>query len=311
MTFERDWSTRQIATVIGSLSVMTLLPGAGWVAAVAQTTAYPDVADDYWAQPYIQQLSQAEVLAGYPDGTYRPQQPMARDEYAAVIRQAFDLDTEQPLPQASAFQDVPENYWADAAIEEAYEMGFMDTQSENEFNPRTPISRLEAIVALVDGLELSAATPSATANVPAAAETEQPVRQSRGAPNRLVFPLAATTVMQLFAPPAPFTATAAAPAETADQAVQPANTTGAAMLSDYYADASQIPEAARDHVAIATQAGLIVNHPDPTMLNPGQPITRGSVAALIHQAMVYQDKLDPLPEDAEVSQYEVEPEATP
>jgi len=309
MTFEKDWSARQIATLIGSLSVMTLLPGAGWVTAWAQT-AYPDVADDYWAQPYIQQLSQAEILAGYPDGTFRPLQPMARDEYAAVIRQAFDQGTEQPLAQASVFQDVPEDYWADAAIEEAYEMGFMDTPSENEFNPQMPISRLEAIVALVDGLELSAATPT-VANVPAAAETEQPVRQSRGAPNRLVFPLAATSVMQIFAPPAPVNQAATTPTATAEPAAQPTSTTDEAMLGAYYADAAQIPAAARAQVAIATQAGLIVNHPDPTMLNPDQPITRGGVAALIHQALVYQDKLEPLPEDAEVSQYEVEPEATP
>jgi len=307
MTFERDWSTRQIATLIGSLSVMTLLPGAGWVAAVAQT-AYPDVSDDLWAQPYIQQLSQADILAGYPDGTFRPLQPMARDEYAAVIRQAFDLDPEESLPQASVFQDVPQDYWANAAIEEAYEMGFMDTQSENEFNPRTPITRIEAIVALVDGLELSA-DPPATANVPAAAETEQPVRQARSAPSRLMFPLAATSVMQLFAPPQVTPAQAPAPAEPT--AAQPTNAAAEPMLSDYYADAGQIPEAARDHVAIATQAGLIVNYPDQDMLNPNQPMTRASVAALMHQALVYQDKLEPLPADTGVSQYQVEPEATP
>lgn len=306
MTFERDWSTRQIATLIGSLSVMTLLPGAGWLTAAAQT-AYPDVSDDFWAQPFIQQLSQAEVLAGYPDGTFRPLQPMARDEYAAVIRQAFDLDTETPLAQASVFQDVPQDYWADAAIEEAYEMGFMDTPSENEFNPRTPITRVDAIVALVEGLELEA-PPASIASVPAAAMTEQPVRQSRGAPNRLVFPLAATSVMQLFAPPQVTPAQASTPAEPT---VQPTSTAAEPMLSDYYADAEEIPEAARDQVAIATRAGLIVNHPDPDLLNPNQPITRGSVAALIHQAMVYQDKLDPLPEDAEVSQYQVGPDATP
>ena len=306
MTFERDWSTRQIATLIGSLSVITLLPGVGWLTAAAQT-AYPDVADDFWAQPFIQRLSQAEVLAGYPDGTFRPLQPMARDEYAAVIRQAFDQNTETALAQASVFQDVPENYWADAAIEEAYEMGFMDTPSETEFNPRQPITRVEAIVALVEGLEL-AAPPASVANIPAAAMTEQPVRQSRGAPNRLVFPLAATSVMQLFAPPQP---TATAAAASAEPTTQSTRTGAEATLSDYYADANQIPAAAQDSVAIATQAGLIVNHPDPTLLNPNQPITRGSVAALIHQAMVYQNQLEPLPEEAEVSQYQVGPDAAP
>ncbi|MFE4105799.1 S-layer homology domain-containing protein [Almyronema epifaneia] len=299
MNIEQDWSIRKTTTLIGALAAIATVPGLCWLSAEAQTV-YPDVAADYWAQPFIQQLSQADILTGYPDGTFRPQQPIDRDEYAAVIRQAFETALTRSLPQGSTFEDVPENYWASTAIEEAYEMGFMDAPVPNEFEPQTEITRANAIVALVEGLSLQEAPVVA---VPAATETVQPVRQRRRSPNRLAFPLASTAMMHLFAPPV----TAATPAVAASSTSAAADID----LSQYYADADQIPAEAQDEVALATQNGLIVNYPDPTLLNPNQPISRGGAAALIHQALVYQNKLEPLPQTAEISQYILAPTETP
>ncbi|MEL6606493.1 MAG: S-layer homology domain-containing protein, partial [Cyanobacteria bacterium J06614_10] len=86
---------------------MSSIPGALLLSAHAQS-AYPDIPSDYWAQPYIQQLSERDILTGYPDGTFRPEQPIDRDEYAAVIRQAFDAESVRSIPEASSFEDVPE-----------------------------------------------------------------------------------------------------------------------------------------------------------------------------------------------------------
>ena len=130
--FEADWTTRQAAAVIGSVALLATVPGGFLLAAHAQTL-YPDVSEDYWAQPFIAELTEANILTGYPDGTFRPDQAIDRDEYAAVIRQAFDADAIRTLPNGSAFSDVPEGYWADDAIEEAYETGFLGTPDPNEF----------------------------------------------------------------------------------------------------------------------------------------------------------------------------------
>ncbi|WP_346292946.1 S-layer homology domain-containing protein [Sphaerothrix gracilis] len=308
MRLEQDWSSQKVTAIIGGTGAIALLPGAFLLVAEAQTP-YPDVPADYWAQPIIQQLSQAEILTGYPDGTFRPEQPIDRDEYAAVIRQAFDTETIRALPQASAFADVPDNYWASTAIEEAYEMGFMGTPDPNEFEPKTEISRANAIVALVEGLALQEeAVPVAA--VPAAAKTVQPVRQQGKTPNQLAFPLAGTAMMQLFALPT----TAAPPPPTAAPAVTAANDDAPETeldLSEYYTDAAQIPDYALDQIALATQKGLVVNHPEPSVLNPNEPISRGGAAALIYQALVYENKLEPLPETAELSQFVIGPESAP
>ncbi|NJL44677.1 MAG: hypothetical protein HC922_00830 [Leptolyngbyaceae cyanobacterium SM2_3_12] len=79
-------------------------------------------------------------------------------------------------------------------------------------------------------------------------------------------------------------------------------------LSQYYADAAQIPAEVADEIALATRLGLVVNYPNVALLNPNQPMSRASTAALIHQTLVYQDRLDPLPKTSTTSPYLVEPE---
>jgi hypothetical protein len=111
--------------------------------------------------------------------------------------------------------------------------------------------------------------------------------------------------MQLFAPPA-LAAPAANPVPPAAQANDTNPDVGAAVgmdLSDHYTDADQIPDYARDEIAVATQTGIIVNYPNRDVLNPNVPISRGGVAALIHQALVYQNQLEPLPDSSAAREY--------
>jgi hypothetical protein len=53
-----------------------------------------------------------------------------------------------------------------------------------------------------------------------------------------------------------------------------------------YADASGIPNYARNSVAAATENRLVVNYPNVQFLNPNQTATRAEVAAFIYQSLV-------------------------
>jgi len=57
---------------------------------------------------------------------------------------------------AGAFTDVPPDYWAASAIEEAYETGFMGGYPGTLFLPDQEIPKVQAIVALANGLNLTA-----------------------------------------------------------------------------------------------------------------------------------------------------------
>ena len=87
------------------------------------------------------------------------------------------------------------------------------------------------------------------------------------------------------------------PAPTSTQPAPSVNVPQRPLLvtSKYYRDAAQIPKYAVDAVAKTTAAGIVVNYPDLRVLNPNQAATRGEVSALIHQALVSQGKISPLP----------------
>ncbi len=123
------------------------------------TTTFSDVGQDYWASAFIQALAAKNVIAGFPDGTFKPDQPVTRAEFAAMIGKAFN---QNPVRQLSAggFSDVPSSYWAAAAIQKAYESGFMAGYPGNVFRPNQQIPKVQAIVALTSGLGLNASSAS-------------------------------------------------------------------------------------------------------------------------------------------------------
>lgn len=118
--------------------------------AAAQTT-FSDVSFRYWARPFIQGLATENVIAGFPDNTFRPEQPVTRAQFAALINQAF---SRQAIRSARNFSDVPSGYWGQEAIQNAYRSGFLSGYPDGTFRPNQPITRTEAIVSLINGLNL-------------------------------------------------------------------------------------------------------------------------------------------------------------
>ena len=116
--------------------------------------AFPDVPANYWARNFIGQLVGRGLLQGYPDGAFRPNDPVTRAELATIISKAFDRNKTREM---ATFRDVPSNHWAYPAISDAYEMGFLGSPNTRNFNPDQNVSRLDVLIALARGLGL---TPS-------------------------------------------------------------------------------------------------------------------------------------------------------
>jgi len=81
-------------------------------------TSFSDIGADYWAQPFIQALAARNIITGFPNGTFRPEHPVQRAEFAGMIQKAFSQNRVRQL-EGTGFRDVPADYWAAAAIEEA------------------------------------------------------------------------------------------------------------------------------------------------------------------------------------------------
>ncbi|QKQ72168.1 fasciclin domain-containing protein [Nostoc sp. TCL240-02] len=120
------------------------------------TVNLSDVSSDYWARPFIQALADNNVIAGFPDGSFRPNQAVTRAEFAALIQKAFPNQNRVRQLTTGGFSDVPAGYWAASAIQFAYETGFLAGYPGNVFSPNQQIPRVQAIVALTSGLGLTA-----------------------------------------------------------------------------------------------------------------------------------------------------------
>ncbi|MBD2774003.1 fasciclin domain-containing protein [Iningainema tapete] len=161
------WSSSS-ATLLSAAMIGTMAPIVSAPAIAQNTSPSPtpsgdakysdvnffDVAANFWAKPFIQTLYQKKIITGFPDGTFKPEQPVDRAEFAAMIATAFEQNRIRPLAE-SGFRDVPANYWATSAIQEVYQTGFMQGYGGGQFLPEQPITRAQAITALAQGLRLS------------------------------------------------------------------------------------------------------------------------------------------------------------
>ncbi len=120
--------------------------------ASAQTT-FNDVPPNYWAQPFIQELASRDILKGFPDGGFRPNDPVTRAQFAAILSKATN---KAPVRGEVSFVDVSSNYWAAAAIQKSYTTGFLSGYPGNVFEPSQNIPRVQILVSLANGLNYSA-----------------------------------------------------------------------------------------------------------------------------------------------------------
>ena len=116
-----------------------------------------DIADDYWARPFINGLDvdglvQHKAIAGYPNDEFRPEQPVTRAEFAAMLYAAFG---DKSVPQTELkFQDVSSDFWAASAIAKTTAGGFWQGYSDQTFRPHQTMSRVQALAVLTQGLKI-------------------------------------------------------------------------------------------------------------------------------------------------------------
>ncbi len=126
-------------------------PAQGTVEQPSMPKAFSDVSDDSWAKPAILALSSRGVIGGFEDGTYRPDQPINRGQFAAMLQKAFEKPR---VKEAMTFTDIKSGSPMTPAIEEATRTGFMNGYPNREFRPDQSIPRLEMLSAIATGLNL-------------------------------------------------------------------------------------------------------------------------------------------------------------
>jgi hypothetical protein len=155
MAAKKRYTSRLAAFMVISMSAGTIAPMLTLTPSFAQSaTSFSDVQSNYWAAPFIQSLSQRGVIAGFTDGSFRPEQAVTRAQFAAMLNKAFQGKNQ--IRQGTRFGDVRSNYWAASAIQQAYTTGFLSGYPGNTFKPEQSIPRQQVLVSLANGLNYSA-----------------------------------------------------------------------------------------------------------------------------------------------------------
>lgn len=149
--FSRFQSNAALMMVLG-LGAGAVAPLVSSAPAFAQTR-FTDVPSGYWAERFITDLAARDIIAGFPDGSFQPNAPVTRAQYAAMVRQAFN---QANIRGSVSFVDVASDYWATPAINEAYSMGFLSGYPGNIFRPSENIPRAQVLVSLANGLNYTA-----------------------------------------------------------------------------------------------------------------------------------------------------------
>ena len=112
-------------------------------------SSFTDITSDRWSSLAIESVARANIISGYGDKTYRPEQYMSRQEFAVVADKYLHYQgyrTEDPTALDNIhFSDqkfiAP---WAQSSVRELALFGFINYSTTGLFNPEKYVTRSEA-----------------------------------------------------------------------------------------------------------------------------------------------------------------------
>ncbi|HHV97058.1 MAG TPA: S-layer homology domain-containing protein, partial [Clostridiaceae bacterium] len=119
-----------ISIIIALLTIITATNTATAQNNTPMKEQYKDIAG-HWSREYVHKLTQMEIVSGYGDGRFGPEDTLKVDEFLKMTLRAMGHKVEEGI-----------KYWAEPYIELAKKVEIID---ENEFTDyRRPILREEA-----------------------------------------------------------------------------------------------------------------------------------------------------------------------
>ena len=193
-----------------------------------------------------------------------------------------------PQREPLVFSDLPDDHWGKPYIDALTALGILNGFPDGSYAPDSPMTRAELAVQVAQAFDVESTLPSETfTDIPegywAAITIDEAVTTGfmRGYPNDVFQPEQTVPRVQVLV--------TLATGLTLSEASQP-NT-----ALQQYDDQATIPEWARAKVASAIDSGVISTSSEgPIALRPNTPATRAEVAAMLHSALVYLGKVEPI-----------------
>ena len=103
--------------------------------------SFSDIDGTEWYANAVGYMEKYGIIKGYSDGTFKPQAPITRAEFAAIAARFDILDAGEP----NRFSDIKENYWARDVISSSAAKGWVKGNPDGTFQPEKHITRAEVV----------------------------------------------------------------------------------------------------------------------------------------------------------------------
>lgn len=134
--------------ILALVLALTMVLGTFTFAAAAPEDVVGEDCEDAVAR-----LGALGIIAGFPDGTYRPDEPVTRAQFAKIIVSALGVgEAAQYAAGATKFADVPADHWATGYINVAVDVGVINGYPDGTFQPENQVTFAEAIKMIVAAL---------------------------------------------------------------------------------------------------------------------------------------------------------------
>ncbi|WP_334077152.1 S-layer homology domain-containing protein [Paenibacillus sanfengchensis] len=116
------------------------IPGRAFAA-----SEFPEDLKGHWAGEALSRWVEQGMISGYADGKIRPDQPVTRAEWMAMVNARFGFSVKE---RSASFSDVQPAAWYSAHTATAVRQGYITGYADGTLRPNAPVTRAEAAAML-------------------------------------------------------------------------------------------------------------------------------------------------------------------
>ena len=130
-------------------------------------SSFTDVNTKLWYNNLIAYLEKYNIISGYTDGTFRPEEQITRAEFVTMCMRFYDMFDDITVSDKNIFNDVPKSHWAAGYIYNAIAMKWIEGYADGTFKPDSNITRAEVVAIVNRVLDHTADTEYVNKNISA------------------------------------------------------------------------------------------------------------------------------------------------
>ncbi len=132
-----------------------LLEAVGFDTSVASPSTLSDVPTGSWFEPYVSTAVHYEIVQGYSDNTFKPEQSITRAEFVKIVGALLEIGGDEVIPEDGdePFDDVSSADWFQKYVAFFYNSDIVSGYDATHFMPGNPITRAEVSKIIVATFE--------------------------------------------------------------------------------------------------------------------------------------------------------------